>query len=74
MKVIINVTYSIQKYPRLICFYIINILFPEDSIVMQLLNKDEKKCWGKQTANTALVSLEEIPYTEQVDLIMSNAR
>lgn len=43
MKVILNVTYSIPKYPRLICFYIINILFLEDNVVMQLLNKDEKK-------------------------------
>lgn len=58
MKVILNVTYSIPKYPRLICFHIINILFLEDNVVMQLLNKDEEKRL-RQTANTALVLLEE---------------
>lgn len=59
MQVILNVTYSLPKHPRLICFYIINIVFLEDNIVMQFLNQDEKKHWGKQTANAATVSLEE---------------
>jgi len=44
MQIILNVTYSLPKCPRLICFYIISILFLEDNIVMQFLNKDEKKC------------------------------
>lgn len=43
MQVILNVTYSLPKHPRLICFYIINIVFLEDNIVMQFLNQDEKK-------------------------------
>lgn len=48
MQVILNVTYSLPKHPRLICFYIINILFLEDNIVMQFLKQDEKNCWAKK--------------------------
>lgn len=74
MKAILNVTYSIPKYSRLICFYIINILFLEDNVVMHLLNKDEKKKVEANKLQIQLLCHWRKPYTEQVDLIMSNAR
>ena len=59
MQVILNVTSSLPKHPRLFCFCITNTLLLEDNTVMHFFFLFWKKYWGNQTANGATLSPEE---------------